>query len=203
MEMEELKNLLQAYDKSLQETKLLNEQLIMHMLQEKSGSRIARLLRAEYLSAAVSAIVLVLFGFIAGCNTAQILGPYIISVLLLAASTAWSLYKIIFLLKTDLPEAPVSEAALRVQRFQLMITRERIWIFILVPVLMAALMPVLLQWLYHKDIMDMWQSYLARWVAGCIIFYISAYFIYGRLYFHNLKLLSKEMEEIRAFTKAA
>ena len=96
MDLEEMKAMWQKQDKLLQENKMLNEKLVKHLLQNKSGNAVSRMLNAEYFGAALCGVLTLFLLLRPGVVTVSILLAisYILSLAFIAGSLVLSFYKI-------------------------------------------------------------------------------------------------------------
>ena len=61
MELDDMKAMWQQYDKTLQENKILNEQLINLMLENKSRSAVKNILIYEYMGLALCILLTIIY----------------------------------------------------------------------------------------------------------------------------------------------
>ena len=202
MELDEMKELWKQYDDKLNNYNMVNEKMISQMMKEKSHDQIGRIMNIEYLSLAVSGLVMMVFLLRAASinytNTALAVS-YWVTVFLFGVCTAWYAYKLHFLQNTDLGNQSVLDATERMQRFRFMIAREKIWAFILMPFIMAAAVAVLFKWIHNIDVFVHWQGFALKIVLGYIFGVVLSYWAYGKLYFRNIKQIIANLNQIREF----
>src|SRR4051812_21280863 len=151
MELEEMKNMWQQYDEELRANRMLNEKIISSMLQDKSKNAIRKISNMEYLGVSLCVVLLVIFLFMAQqVQGGLMMVCYTFSLLCIAASLSFGLYKINFLSAAD-PDRPVMETTKKMNSFRLLIAREKLWTLIILPFLIPALAAVISHWLYGID----------------------------------------------------
>lgn len=199
MELEEMKNLWQQYDRSLQQNKILNERIISTLLKDKSKNAVRNIINWEYLGVGVCAALLLVFIATAGfAYDASLKACYVISLLIVIASLCFGLYKVYYLSHTDLGNA-VTETTQRLQTFRLMIVKERLATMILLPVLMVTMTAVVNFWIYGFSIFDHMSAYLPRLIAGVIVAIAGILIIYRKFYFNTIRQINENLKELRDF----
>lgn len=198
MELDELKKIWQHYDESLQETRIMNEKIMRTMLHDKSRSQMSKILISEYLSIAVAAIVFIIF-LMNGWRVAGVLLPYIISLLFCAGSMVWSYRKIQYIGKTDIGNRPVTESLERLEKLRLMIVKEKLWFFILTPILVMSLVPVLQKWLFNVNALDNLWDFIPRILIACAAILACSLWLYKKIYFKSISAIVQNLKEIESF----
>lgn len=201
MELDEMKNLWQQYDKALQQNKILNEQLVQMMLKDKSKNTIRNILNFEYTGLIVCSILILVFAlqFTTIFGNTLMMAAYFISLLFIIASLVLFYYKHKMLTSLNFSSSKVSDTARTLERFRLLVSKERLWTFICSPVIIAALLIVFTKWVRNIDIMDMPDVFLPRIIIGSVALLISLAVLYRLLYFNNIKAIKQNLEEIEQF----
>ena len=201
MNLEELKKQWQEQEQSLQEMHQVNAQLLRSMIRQRSTDAIGQMLNAEYLSTAVCALLLlVLFcsvPFFTGMTGLMV--AFVISVLLTGAGFAWNLYKIRFLQQLSFGNTPVADMAEKLERFRLMMIREKMTGFILGPVIMGALLPLAHKLVNGDNPFLYLKMYGIRLALGYEAFIVLTILGYQKFYFRNIRSILEHLQEIRAF----
>jgi hypothetical protein len=201
MELEEMKQLWQQYDKQLQQTQKTNQQLIHNILKERAQNDLRKILNYEYLSLAVCAAVLLLLAGSArrASDSTFITGCLVASFAFCIAGIAAGFYKVSLLSNTSFSK-PVAQTLLRINRFNLFITKERIASTVLIPILIFVLAAVGRKLVWDENMLDhlrFWVPILALSfaiaIAGCLM-------IYRNLYFKRIAIIKSNLEEIAHFT---
>ncbi len=201
MDLEEMKAMWQQQDKLLQENKMLNEKLVTHLLQNKSGNAVTRMLNAEYFGAALCGILTLFLVLRPGVVTVSVLLAisYILSLAFIVASLVLSFYKIKMLRAIDFTRNSVATTAEQVNKFRLFINKERVAGLLMMPVLLITFMAVVT---YYVDGQDMYQHFtygLWRLAIACPLAIAGALILYRTLYFNNIKEINANLEEVKHF----
>lgn len=203
MELDQMKALWQEYDKNLQANTITNERLMKHMLKERSHSKLNGFAIWEYVSLTVMGIVLLVF--VSMWRTAgkelQVAVPYVINVLSLIAIVSWNIYKLRLLQSIDPYTDSVTGTKERAERFRLIITREKAWTMVLLPVQVCLLIPVIHYWVHGSYFSEYIGAYIPRVIAGCIVGLVLSYWIYTSLYVKNIKAILANLKEIEGLKK--
>ncbi len=201
MELDEMKQLWQQHDKLLQQNKLLNEKLVTNMLQDKAKPAIGRMLGFEYTSVVVCALLLIFWSlqyYTLSMGTLLAVS-YIVSLLFIVFGLAFGLYKINLLGKIDLAADSVSATAQKTTSFRRLISKERLYSFILSPLIIASVLVVIAQWVNHHNVIDMLDLYLPRIIIAYALLFIGILIVYKKVYFDSIKQINANLEEIKKF----
>lgn len=201
MELEEMKNLWQQYDRSLQENKILNERIVSSMLKDKSGNIIRRIVNWEYAGVAICIAMLLFFTGTAWMHyTTALWICYIYSLLIVITSLVFGIYKINYLSHTDITR-PVTETTKRLQVFRLLVAKEKIYTLILMPVFIFTMTAVVSYWLFEINIFNHISSYLPKIIAGLVIALVATPVFYRRFYFESIRKVADNLRELKEFTE--
>jgi uncharacterized membrane protein len=203
MELENMKELWQQYDKNLQASNILNEKMIKNMLAEKSNERLNSFTKMEYLSLAIACILLMIFvalGYKVGSEM-QVIVPYIVSLMIFTFVIGWGIYKLRLINNIDTYSDTIVNTKERLEKLRLIFAREKVWSMILMPIVMCSLAPVLHHWLWGGYFSDHLKSYIPRLVAGYGVFIVLTYWMYKTLYSKNIKIILGNLKELEDLKK--
>ena len=85
------------------------------------------------------------------------------------------------------------------EKLKLMIAKEKLYFFVLTPVLVVSLVPVLMKWLFNVNALDNLWDFIPRIVIGCAAIIICSVWAYNKIYFKNISSIVKNLEEIESF----
>ncbi len=201
MELDDMKSLWQQHDKTLQENKILNEQLINMMLETKSKNAVKNILRYEYLGLATCFILVVIYLLQFGTVGENLLftASYFVSLAFIVASMILFYFKHKMLAAIDPSKNSVTETAEAAERFRLLVSKERIWSLISAPLIISSTLVVMAKWVKDIDVMDMPDVFLPRIIIGIAALMASLLLLYRLLYFNNIKTIKENLEEIKKF----
>lgn len=201
MDLEEMKAMWQQQDKLLQENKMLNEKLVTHLLQNKSGNAVSRMLNAEYFGAALCGVLTIFLLLRPGVVTVSILLAisYILSLAFIVASLVLSFYKIKMLRAIDFTRNNVATTAEQVNKFRLFLNKERIIGVALMPILIVAFMAVLTFYMEGQDMYEHFTYGIWRLAIAFPLAIAGALILYRTLYFNNIKEINANLEEVKHF----
>ncbi len=191
----------QQLDRELKTTKMLNEQIIMRMLTDKSASAVDKLKSVEYLGIGFCSLLLLTFLVNVqrvGSGAAMVMA-YIITVASVIVTIAMSLYKLSCLSQIDFSSNTVTETAKKMQWFRLVIARERLWSVICSPVVILAPFIVVVKWIHHKDLLANPGPYLWHVVLAIVLLIAGTLLIYPKLYFSRINSIIQNLKEIELF----
>jgi hypothetical protein len=203
MDLDNVKELWQQYDKSLRQNAIINEKIMKNMLAGRSSSHISRFTGMEYLSLSISAIVLIVFvGMLHKVRSEmQIIVPYILSIILLLTSVAWNIFKLRLLSRIDAYRDNVVNTRERVERLRLLLSKEKIWSIALMPLVIFCLAPVLHNWIYGSLFLDHIRVYIPRIVAGYALAVVLTWWLYKTFYAKGIRTILHNLEEIESLKK--
>lgn len=201
MELNEIKNMWQQLDKTMQQQKLLNENIIRQLTQQRSGRSFNVIERTEYTGLVTGILLLLIFSLLGPKidKDPGILICYIITLITGVATLLFSWYKLSLLSKIDIVRQTVSEVAERTERFRLLVAREKLILLALAPVMIGTFFVVVVNIIHGKNVFDNPGPYMPRIIAGIISYIILATIFYNRLYFKNIKTITNNLEEIKKF----
>lgn len=201
MELDEMKNKWQQYDKVLQQNKMLNEKIVDMMLKEKSASVVKGILNIEYIGLTLTCILFIIQIVRYDTFTAPVFTStcYIISLLVSIISIACFGYKINKLQSINLQEHNVSETAYTIERFRLFINKEQLISLITMPFIIVIMYDVVYYWLGMGSIVNHLQYHMLKIVTGSLFGIAAIVVIYRSLYFNNIKRIKVNLAEIEKF----
>lgn len=201
MELDDMKAMWQQYDKTLQENKILNEQLINLMLENKSRSAVKNILIYEYMGLALcillTIVYLLLFNNV--FENTLLTASYFVSFAFIISSLFMFYKKYKMLSAMDPSKNSVSETAQTTERFRLLVSKERLWTIILSPLIISSTLVVMAKWVKDIDVMDMPDVFLPRILIGIVAIIVSLLLVYKLLYFKSIKTIKDNLEEIKKF----
>ncbi len=201
MELDDMKAMWQQYDKTLQENKILNEQLINLMLENKSRSAVKNILIYEYMGLALCILLTIIYILLFNTVFANTLltASYFISFAFIIVSILMFYKKYKMLSAIDPSKNSVSETAQTTERFRLLVSKERLWTIILSPLIISSTLVVMAKWVKDIDVMDMPDVFLPRILIGVVAIIASLLLVYKLLYFKSIKTIKDNLEEIKKF----
>ncbi len=201
MELDDMKALWQQYDKTLQENKILNEQLINLMLENKSRSAVKNILIYEYMGLAICILLTIVYVLLFNTvfENTLLTASYFTSFAFIIGSIGMFYKKYKMLSAIDLSKNSVSETAQNTERFRLLVSKERLWTIILSPLIISSTLVVMAKWVKDIDVMDMPDVFLPRILIGIVAIIASLLLVYKLLYFKSIKTIKDNLEEIKKF----
>lgn len=201
MELDDMKAMWQQYDKTLQENKILNEQLINLMLENKSRSAVKNILIYEYMGLALCLLLTIIYILLFNTVFANTLltASYFISFAFIIVSILMFYKKYKMLSAIDPSKNSVSETAQTTERFRLLVSKERLWTIILSPLIISSTLVVMAKWVKDIDVMDMPDVFLPRILIGIVAIIASLLLVYKLLYFKSIQTIKDNLEEIKKF----
>ncbi len=201
MELNEMKNMWQKIDTALKQNRLLNENVMRKMIEERSKTALGKIMNWEYLNIVVSTLVLMFFLVMMHRvnNAPAMLTSYLLSLACLIGSLVSGLYNLKKMSGIDFSTHSITDVTERLQQFRLLVSKEKIWSFILGPVMIAAMIVVMFKWVHNIDILNHTNFYVHHVLIGSIAYVLCAYIIYKRLYFNNIRTIQQNLAEINSF----
>lgn len=201
MELDDMKAMWQQYDKTLQENKILNEQLINLMLENKSRSAVKNILIYEYMGLALCILLTIIYILLFNTvfENTLLTASYFVSFAFIISSLFMFYKKYKMLSAMDPSKNSVSETAQTTERFRLLVSKERLWTIILSPLIISSTLVVMAKWVKDIDVMDMPDIFLPRILIGIVAIIVSLLLVYKLLYFKSIKTIKDNLEEIKKF----
>ncbi|MBN8669043.1 MAG: hypothetical protein J0L80_00030 [Chitinophagales bacterium] len=201
MELDDMKAMWQQYDKTLQENKILNEQLINLMLENKSRSAVKNILIYEYMGLALCILLTIVYILLFNTvfENTLLTASYFVSFAFIISSLFMFYKKYKMLSAIDPSKNSVSETAQATERFRLLVSKERLWTIILSPLIISSTLVVMAKWVKDIDVMDMPDVFLPRILIGIVAIIVSLLLVYKLLYFKSIKTIKDNLEEIKKF----
>jgi MFS family permease len=203
MELETMKSLWQAHEKELKKMSTLNERLVDHIIRDRTCSALEKIKNAEYLLASVTLFGFVLFALMAGQldGRPEMIISYLIVIFALITTLIWSAFKIKWLSAIDISTEGVSDTAVKIQRFQFFIIRERLLSVLSVFIIAPAAYILVFQWVRHERAFDHLAFSLLEVGIGLVLGILFTFIIYRRVYLNNLNSIIANLKETEAFRK--
>lgn len=201
MELDDMKTLWQQYDKTLQENKILNEQLINLMLENKSRNAVKNILIYEYMGLALCMLLTIVYILLFNTvfENTLLTASYFVSFAFIISTLFMFYAKYKMLSAMDPGKNSVSETAQTTERFRLLVSKERLWTIILSPLIISSTLVVMAKWVKDIDVMDMPDVFLPRILIGIVAIIVSLLLVYKLLYFKSIKTIKDNLEEIKKF----
>lgn len=201
MELDDMKAMWQQYDKTLQENKILNEQLINLMLENKSRSAVKNILIYEYMGLALCILLTIVYILLFNTvfENTLLTASYFVSFAFIISSLFMFYKKYKMLSAMDPSKNSVSETAQTTERFRLLVSKERLWTIIFSPLIISSTLVVMAKWVKDIDVMDMPDVFLPRILIGIVAIIVSLLLVYKLLYFKSIKTIKDNLEEIKKF----
>lgn len=201
MELDDMKAMWQQYDKTLQENKILNEQLINLMLENKSRSAVKNIMIYEYMGLALCVLLTIVYILLFNTvfENTLLTASYFVSFAFIISSLFMFYKKYMMLSAMDPSKNSVSETAQTTERFRLLVSKERLWTIILSPLIISSTLVVMAKWVKDIDVMDMPDVFLPRILIGIVAIIVSLLLVYKLLYFKSIKTIKDNLEEIKKF----
>lgn len=201
MELDDMKAMWQQYDKTLQENKILNEQLINLMLENKSRSAVKNILIYEYMGLALCILLTIVYILLFNTvfENTLLTASYFVSFAFIISSLFMFYKKYMMLSAINPSKNSVSETAQTTERFRLLVSKERLWTIILSPLIISSTLVVMAKWVKDIDVMDMPDVFLPRILIGIVAIIASLLLVYKLLYFKSIKTIKDNLEEIKKF----
>lgn len=204
MELEEMKNMWQKIDQSMQESRILNEQVLKRMLQEKSKTALQRIATMEYLSVFTCAILLLVFGlqwWNLG-NDGGLMICYILSMAFIVVAFAASVYKLQFLSTMKPGVDTVTTLQQKTEKFRLFIAREKVVSLVLMPVMLYVIYAVVNYWVEGVNILEHTDRFLFRIILAIGTGIAGGLVVYRKIYFNSIQEIKEHLQEIKEFKNA-
>lgn len=201
MELDNMKQMWQKLDESIERQNTINERLIRNMIYERTGNVLRMLTNTEHLGLIFGVLLMVFLILQAPKMTSStsVLISYIFTLLIGLASIIFSWYKVQLLSKLDMLETPVTELAEKTEKFRMLIVKERFAFILLGPVLIATFFIVMTNIVNGFDILNHPDLFWPKAIIGTVVYIVILLGVYNRLYFKNIKAIRKSLDDIRAF----
>ena len=201
MELDELKRSWEEYDRKLSENLKMNEEL----LRRSNLDRSKREMNAP-LTIIMSGIITgsLLFLFLIGAtihygNHGGYLASGLASLLFLGTSVGVEALQARELFRMDYYDAPLIELQKRLMKFENIYRRERKWTMFLLPLLVAALLPIFFIAVRNWDILAHPWRYLEYVVVGLLVAYPLMIWIYRMFYDKKVEATKRFLSELEEF----
>lgn len=203
MELDNMKELWQKMDDSIRRQQTVNESIIKRMLHEKNASSLKGIMNMEWLGILIivctMAILLGNMPRVAG-NTG-LMACYVITMVLILSSGIFGLYKLYFLTRLDAGTVPVSDMAEKMQRFSLMIAKERIVALLAGPVLVVLAYVVVLFLVTGMNALDNPTRFIPFVGIAVLAYIVTVLVLYRKIYFEQIQKINNNLREIAEFKK--
>ncbi len=205
MELDEMKSKWQQMSEELKATRIVNEQLMQRMLTDKATTAMDKMRSYEYFGVGACCLLLLLFLL----NIQRIDNTIImeISYSIMLAGTATSLfigiYKLKVLSQIDFSNASVIQTTDKIQRFRLLVAREKLWSILLSPFVLGAAYIVVFKWVNHRDLLSEPKTFIIRGAIALVVMIAALLIIYPKVYFARINTILGNLKEIDTFRNAS
>lgn len=201
MELEEMKKMWQQYDNALQQNRKLDEHIINTMLKDKSTNLIRRMMNFEYFGLAIVTILTIVYlpMWTHTGDYTNLFACYLFCLLILIASLVLGIYKIQFLSATDPGNLDVTKTAERIEKFRLLVARERAWGILSLPFVLFTFYVVVEYWVKGDNFFDNMAPHAFRLIIAFITGIACTIAIYNKVYFRSIRQIKNNIAEIEKF----
>lgn len=203
MELDNMKELWQKMDDSIRQQQTMNENIIKRMLQEKNAGSVKGIMNMEWLGIfIIVSVMTILLGNISRvAGNTGLMVCYITTMVLMLAVAFFGLYKLHFLTRLDAGTVPVSDMAEKMQRFRLLIAKERIVSLFVGPVLVVACYVVILFLMVGINALDNPARFIPLVGIAILAYIVTVLLLYKKLYFEQIEKINNNLREIEEFKK--
>lgn len=163
---------------------------------DKSRGYLNRILRDEYIG--LSFVVILLIALLSLTDRALSAVPamtgYVILLFSLLAKIGTAIYKIALIKQIDLAADSLTDFAIKMDRFQLLVTRERLIGLSSIPFGLVSLY-LLIDGYQFQQLIDI----LPRLVLSVVLAVVISYFMYKKSYFDKIKEIKEHIKAIKDF----
>jgi flagellar biosynthesis protein FliQ len=201
MDLDELKNVWTQFDRNINETKQLNNQIIQRMIRERSHGELSTILNYEYLSIGITSIcaMVLLFLYNQIDKEMKFMLPYLLSLLLMLGLTIYSAIKIRSLSLIDISRNNLIKTSLAVNRFKLTIQMEKLAFIVLGPLLIICMVIVLKKVMFDVDVYALQSVFIPRLLIASLVFIIASFWLYNQLYTKKIRMINDNIRELKEF----
>lgn len=163
---------------------------------DKSNGYLSTLLKNEYTGLLFVIVLLVALLFLTdrALSSATAMAGYIILLLSLLAKISTAIYKIALIKQIDLAVDSITDFALKIDRFRLLVTRERLVGLSLIPFGMVSLY-LFIDGYQFQQLIDI----LPRLIISIVLAIIISYFMYKKSYFNKIKAIKEHIKAVKDF----
>lgn len=204
MELDNMKELWQKMDETIQKQNTFNEQILKRMLHQNLGSTFKKITNVEYINMVATILLFTILAVQAGRfgNDAKLLWCYIFMMATGLASLIFSWYKIRFLSGLEAGQTPVVTLAEKTERFRLLISKERMIFIVTGPALIFTFYAVMAYLINDTNIFTKPVSYIPMIITGVVSYLILLVLVYNMFYFRNIRSIKNNLKEIEEFRKS-
>jgi hypothetical protein len=177
----------------------LNEQMLRRIVTGGTRSALEKITNVEYLITCATSLILVAFLLMIRRvgDTLPMVSSYIIVLAGCVASVAWGIFKITYLKRTDLMNAPLIETGKRVLHFRLLILKERLAGIISLFFITPAAYLLVFTWVRHENLSDHPRFGVMKMVIALALGICFTLIFYRRAYLDSLKDIEASLNEIK------
>jgi len=192
MDLNELKNVWDSVDERLKKQEILRESIIGEMIYKKTSKSLNKLVWSEFIAIAVCLGIIPFIVWAYGKFGGRFLTWDILilySLLFDIVVLPYILYKAYILIKIDLI-GNMKSNSYYINKFEIAIKREKIFMTILGPIFIIIMIPMLI---------ELRANAFAWAFAICMVIFASlfTYWSYKKIYDKNIKSIKKSLEELK------
>jgi|GEM_PF-2483744 len=202
MELNEIKDLWQKMDATIQQNQKLNEKLINTIIETRTKSAANKLVVMEYVNIITAAIVLFIMLLMPNKtdNSMFMNICYGLSAIIIVLAIIISAYNVAKVSAIDIAKDSLTAAMKKTQQFRLLMAKEKVVAFIVGPVFLVSLYVVAFYVVYHENVLKYNAAmFYTRSIAGCIVYTIAAFLVYRKFYDKQIKNIADSLGEIESF----
>lgn len=201
MELNEMKQLWQQHDHSLQENNRLNKAIVINMLKNRSGNMIARMNFYEYTSLGICSILTILYVSLWKLTSGNtgLLTCYLFSLAFIIFSLCISLYNLRCLSRIDFGNKPVTESRKELEHFRLLMVKERVGALLLMPFMLLTIYVIINYWVHGINILEHLSDFMPRIIIAVIAGTAGVIFSFRKIYSDSIKRISENLAELSEF----
>lgn len=203
MELDNMKQMWQKLDETIERQNIMNEKLIRNMMYERTGNAVRILSNTEHLGFITGVLLLIVL--LSQVNkmdgSTGVIISYVFTLIIGVASTIFGWYKIQILSKLNIHEAPVAQLTEQTERFRMMIIKERLIFIILGPLLIGAFYIVMTKMVNGIDVFDNIGVIWPKVLFATVLYIVILLGVYNQYYFRNIRQIKKSLDEVKAFLK--
>lgn len=201
VDLDDFKNTWAAYDKKLDDSLKLNQELLKKLNLDKSSRELNKLLVYEQVGVVfmVTSLGYMLYGTLKVTGESKFLIPGIANCIILAIMACFSVKKVQMISKIDYTSTAVLRLQQLVNQFNLSYIKMRKWEFIMMPIFCITLPPIL--WKTAKNY-DAYEHLLRLGIATSLGFAAAcatAYLVYYKWYDKKIKKASAFLGELEQY----
>jgi hypothetical protein len=197
MQLEELQQMWQNYDKALQQNKQMNKEILRKMITEKSGSIVSRITNWENLNI-ITCFVLVIVYIIAGREgfDYRLDICYFFSLALIIVSLIFGYYKARKLSAINPGDSSIVNSRKEIEKFKSILIKEKFFGLALSPLIIATIYAVVNYWVKKDNMFLHPENHILKLAIAIILLMVSIIILYRNFYLKNLNQVNAKLQEL-------